>query len=79
MESVLRRHPEHDIPFCVKSWQILDLATGLLIFEEKDNYLARREIVVDTFTTSMLGIQILEIHGGHSVYGGLFEVRAYES
>lgn len=67
------------MPFCVKSWRVLDLITGGIVHEELDNHLARREVVVERFCTDKLGLEILNVHGGHSVYGGVFEFRAYES
>jgi hypothetical protein len=80
MESVLRGHPESNIPFCVKSWRLLDLSTTneVILYEESDNHLAHREVVLpQKVTTDALGLEILETHGqNENVYGGVFEIRA---
>ncbi|KIW30359.1 uncharacterized protein PV07_06109 [Cladophialophora immunda] len=91
MESVLRGHPENSIPFCVRSWRVVDL-TSLdakgpphILYEEDDNHVTRREItlVKDRESagplTSAIGIEILALNGGENVRGGIFEVRAYEN
>jgi hypothetical protein len=82
MESVLRGHPENNIPFCVKSWRLLDLSTvdEVILYEDSDNHLAHREVVLpQKVTTDALGLEILETHGeSENVYGGVFEIRAYE-
>lgn len=82
MESVLRGHPEPNIPFCVKSWRLLDLSTSdeVIVYEESNNHLAHRDVVLSRkVTTDALGLEILESHGDKDhVYGGIFEIRSYE-
>ncbi|KAL3461868.1 FAD dependent oxidoreductase-domain-containing protein [Aspergillus heterothallicus] len=82
LESVLRGHPEREIPFCVKSWRVLDLSSGSEereIFREEDNHLSRREISFDCAQATVLGVELLEVHGdAKHTLGGIFEVRAYE-
>lgn len=90
MESVLRGHPERTVPFVVKSWRVLDLSQTLedgsptVLYQERDNHMARREILLThasskAHSTDILGIQILEIHGDEHVHGAIFEVRVYET
>ncbi|KIW84271.1 hypothetical protein Z517_03521 [Fonsecaea pedrosoi CBS 271.37] len=90
MESVLRGHPESRIPFCVRSWRVVDLARldadgqPSTLYQEDDNHVTRREIafVEDGANagplTSAIGVEILALNGDENVYGGIFEVRAYE-
>jgi hypothetical protein len=82
MESVLRGHPERDIPFCVKSWRLLNLSSSSeeVLFQEDDNHQTRQEVVLDSSaTTDSIGIEILETHGeAEHTLGGIFEIRAYE-
>ena len=80
MESVLRGHPERTVPFCVKSWRMVDLShASEVVHQETDNHLARREVLLPRpIRTDALGIQILDIHGDQHVYGGIFEVRVYQ-
>jgi hypothetical protein len=82
MESVLRGHPERDIPFCVKSWRLLNLSSlkEEVLFLEGDNHQARQEVVLGSSVfTNSIGIEILETHGlKEHTFGGIFEIRAYE-
>ncbi|KAJ0414071.1 FAD dependent oxidoreductase-domain-containing protein [Aspergillus carlsbadensis] len=82
LESVLRGHPERQIPFCVKSWRLLDLSIDreeIELFREDDNHLSRREVFFGPVQTTSVGVEILEVHGDtkHTL-GGIFEIRAYE-
>ncbi|KAF5235606.1 hypothetical protein FAUST_6974 [Fusarium austroamericanum] len=80
LESVLRGHPERTIPFCVKKWRLLDLSEGEKeLYVEDENHMSRREVVLDSRRKlTNLGVEILELNGGESVLGGIFEVRVYE-
>ncbi|KAF0645906.1 hypothetical protein FPSE5266_07793 [Fusarium pseudograminearum] len=80
LESVLRGHPERTIPFCVKKWRLLDLSDGEKeLYIEDENHMSRREVVFDSRRKlTDLGVEILELNGGESVLGGIFEVRVYE-
>lgn len=82
LESVLRGHPERDIPFCAKSWRIVDLSregSEETLYEEDDNHHSRREVYVEgSRSVTKIGIEMVELHGGENVAGGIFEVRAYE-
>lgn len=82
LESVLRGHPERDIPFCAKSWRIVDLSrdgSEETLYEEDDNHHSRREVYVEgSHSVTKIGIEMVELHGGENVAGGIFEVRAYE-
>ncbi|KAL2807710.1 FAD dependent oxidoreductase-domain-containing protein [Aspergillus granulosus] len=82
LESVLRGHPERQIPFCVKSWRVLDLSSGneeRELFREEDNHLSRQDVSFNPVHTTAIGVEILEVHGDpkHTL-GGIFEIRAYE-
>lgn len=82
LESVLRGHPERNIPFCVSSWRILDLSTEgeeKELFREDENHHSRRSAPLDpAVSITKLGVEILALNGEENVKGGIFEVRAYE-
>ncbi|KIL94313.1 hypothetical protein FAVG1_02876 [Fusarium avenaceum] len=80
LESVLRGHPERNIPFCVKKWRLLDLSTEEKeIYVEDDNHHSRREVRLESGrSVKELGVEILELNGDENVFGGIFEVRVYE-
>ncbi|WZH46651.1 uncharacterized protein QYS62_007741 [Fusarium acuminatum] len=80
LESVLRGHPERNIPFCVKKWRLLDLsADEEEIYLEDDNHHSRREVELESGrSVKELGVEILELNGDETVFGGIFEVRVYE-
>lgn len=82
MESVLRGHPERNIPLCVKKWRLVDLSDDgeqRELFVEDDNYQSRRVASLDEVQrVDKIGIEILEVNGDENVRGGIFEVRAYE-
>lgn len=83
LESVLRGHPEREIPFCVKDLRVLDLSGAgeeVELYRETDNYHSRREIHIDpSVPSSAIGVEILGLNGNEQhVRGGIFEVRAYE-
>jgi hypothetical protein len=82
LESVLRGHPERNIPFCVSSWRVLDLSTDgeeKELYREDGNYHSRRSATLDPAArVTKIGVEILELNGDENVRGGIFEVRAYE-
>lgn len=82
MESVLRGHPERNIPFCVSSWRVLDLSTDgeeKELYREGGNYHSRRSAALDPAArVTKIGVEILGLNGDENVRGGIFEVRAYE-
>lgn len=82
LESVLRGHPEQNIPFCVKKWRVLDLSNEgheVELYAEDDNHHSRREIQIEpTALVRKIGVEILELNGDENVLGGIFEIRAYE-
>src|SRR5699024_7410714 len=58
MESTLRGHPERVMPFCVRSYRILD-NNGEVIYEKEDNYQTINIIELEeTVTTDELIIEI---------------------
>jgi hypothetical protein len=74
MESVLMEHPEYVIPFCVKSYRILDDA-GVCLFTMLDNHQTRNEVVLtEAAETQSLTIEVMETHGTPAT---IFEVRCF--
>ncbi|VUC29510.1 unnamed protein product [Clonostachys rosea] len=82
LESVLRGHPERNIPFCVKEWRVLDLSHDgeeKELFHEESNHLSRRVAEFDPpERLTMIGVEILALNGDSHVNGGIFEIRAYD-
>ncbi|KAF7558069.1 hypothetical protein G7046_g5872 [Stylonectria norvegica] len=82
LESVLRGHPERDIPFCAKKWRIVDLSREgeeRELYAADENHLSRREAQIEpSSSVTSIGVEILEVNGDANVLGGIFEVRAYE-
>lgn len=74
MESVLYRHPERAVVFCVKHYQVFDNNGRVLV--DVDNH--HQAMAVHTFSTPVettsLTIRILETWGAPAT---LFEVRCY--
>ena len=55
LESVLRGHPEREIPFCVKKWRLLDLSiegSENELFLQEGNYQSRVVATIDPATSS---------------------------
>lgn len=77
MESVLRGHPEAEMPYCIKAYRIINCTSGVVIFEEKNNHQARNTIILkESIKTSHLNIEILEVWG--NAPAAVFEIRCYE-
>lgn len=75
MESVLMSHPEHVMPFCVRTYKIMDEA-GKVLYERKDNHQTRNIIRLDkAVTTKELKIEFEQLSSGAPV--SVFEVRCY--
>ncbi|MBM3493895.1 MAG: FAD-dependent oxidoreductase, partial [Armatimonadetes bacterium] len=75
MESVQHGHPERAMPFCVKSYRVLD-DHGRVVVERSDNHQTRNVLHLDgPLTTSKLIIELLETHG--KTPPALFGVRCY--
>ena len=76
METVLRGHPENEIPFCVRRYRLLD-ADGRLLHERTDNHQTRNTVALaDAVTTDTLLIEVLESCG--PCPASVFEVRCYD-
>jgi hypothetical protein len=72
LESVLRGHPEREIPFCVKRYRV---SAGNQVLFEGENHLTRASLVLDQVVmTKVLQIEVLETHG---LPAAIFEVRCY--
>src|SRR5699024_8158080 len=51
MESTLRGHPEHIMPFCVRSYRILD-SNGKVIYQKEDNHQTINVIELEVAVTT---------------------------
>lgn len=75
METVLRGHPENEIPFCVRHYRLLD-GTGRVLHERTDNHQTRNTITLDQpLTTDTLSIEVLASCG--PCPAAIFELRCY--
>jgi hypothetical protein len=73
LESVLKGHPEREIPFCVKRYRV---SAGDRVLFEGENHLTRASLVLDkAVTAKVLQIEVLETRGTPAA---IFEVRCYE-
>jgi hypothetical protein len=76
MEHVLRGHPEAEMPFCIKQYQIW--ADQELLIEVGDNHQTRNLISLPKqIELQKLTIKFLAVHG--PAPAALFEVRCYPS
>ncbi len=76
MESVLWGHPERAMPFCVRSYRILDAETGALLASCADNHQTRRVIVLEKpIHTRRLRFEF-DAPSAH-VPVAVFEIRCY--
>ena len=77
MESVLMGHPERDMPFCVRAFEIFD-EKGILLHQETENYQTNIRIQLSTaVSTNRLIIKLK--HPSKSVPAALFGIRCYEN
>ena len=75
MESVLMGHPERVVPFCVKSYRIVDARSSHVVHEEPLNHQARRVIcLAEPLQTDELRIEVRETWGAPAA---ICEVRCY--
>jgi hypothetical protein len=75
MESVLMTHPETAMPFCIRNYKVYD-DRGNLIYEKKDNYQTRNEIIFnDVIKTNSIVVEVE--HPSRNIPAAIFEVRAY--
>ncbi|MDD2599260.1 MAG: FAD-dependent oxidoreductase [Kiritimatiellae bacterium] len=74
MESVQMGHPEREMPFCVKNFDLID-AGGKVVYSCRDNHSTRH---VAKFTehllTSALTVRVLETHGARAA---IFRVMVF--
>ena len=72
LESVLRGHPEREIPFCVKRYRV---STDSKVLFEGENHSTRASLMLDhPVTANTLQIEVLETRG---IPAAIFEVRCY--
>jgi hypothetical protein len=75
METVLRGHPEHVVPFCVTQYRLCNGA-GELIASCDDNHQTRQIISLsEPITTDQLTLHVLATHG--QAPAAVFEIRCY--
>ena len=75
MESVLMSHPENVMPFCVRTYKIMD-EEGKVLHEKKDNYQTRNTIRLDkAVATKELKIEFEQ--SSPDIPVSLFELRGY--
>jgi hypothetical protein len=75
MESVLMTHPETVMPFCVRNYHIED-EQGRMVYQKKDNYHTRNEILFESPVETKKLKVILE-HPSGDVPASLFSLRCY--
>ncbi|RYF24130.1 MAG: FAD-dependent oxidoreductase [Flavobacteriales bacterium] len=77
MESVLMEHAEEIIPFCIKSYYILD-DKGEIVYKASDNHQTRNHIVFDhPVNTKSLTIKVE--HPSTLVPASIFSIRCYRA
>ncbi len=75
LESAQWGHPEHELPFCVKHYRILDGA-GRVVAEVAHNHQTQHAHTFDPpIETDALTVEVVASHG--ETPAALFEVRAY--
>jgi hypothetical protein len=75
MESVLMTHPEAVMPFCIRSFSIIDEQDNVL-YQLKDNYQTRCEISLSA-PVKTKSIKIRVDHPSVNVPAAIFSVRIY--
>jgi hypothetical protein len=76
LESVLMGHPERELPFCVRSFRLLD-DRGTVVASVTDNHQTRRPIRLEQpFTTQRLRVEV--DHPSAVVPAAVMRVRCYE-
>jgi hypothetical protein len=74
LESVLRGHPEREMPSCVRGYRLRD-DMGRVLYECSDNHLTRNSVSFSRpVTTSALSMEVTETRGWPA---SVFEVRCY--
>jgi hypothetical protein len=72
LESVLRGHPEREIPFCIKRYRV---STADRVLFEGENHSTRASLLLpDVVTTNTIRIDVLETRG---LPAAIFEMRCY--
>jgi hypothetical protein len=75
MESVQLGHPEREIPFCVKDYDLLD-ESGNVLYTKRDNHQTRNVIIFEeVLRVGSLTIKILATHGAPAA---IFRVMVFE-
>lgn len=75
MESVFMGHPEDVMPFCVRSYKIID-DKGIVVFEKNNNYQTLNRITLENTLISK-SLKVFVQHPSVHVPAALFSVRCY--
>jgi len=74
MESVQMGHPEREIPFCVKDFDLLD-DQGTVIYQGRGNHRTRHGVVLaDRVETTRLTVRVLATHGAPAA---VFQIQCF--
>ncbi len=76
MESVLMGHPEHDMPFCVQQYRVLDGTGRVLVSESGNHHSLREHSLPEGLSCKSLLVELTR--PAPNVPASLFEVRVYE-
>ncbi len=75
METVLRGHPESEMPYCIRHFQLLD-DMGRVVAEEKENYHTQwNHVFSEPLDTRMLTLRVLAVWGDSP--GAVYAFRCY--
>lgn len=75
MESILWGQPERVMPFCVRTYKVIDGQGGVLHACENNHQAINRIILEEPVTTDRLRIKIEAVHG--ACPASIFDVRCY--
>ncbi len=76
METVLRGHPESEMPYCIRHFQLLD-DMGKVVAEEKENYHTQwNHAFSEPLDTRILTLRVLAVWGDSP--GAVYALRCYE-
>ena len=76
MESVLMGHPERVMPFCVRSYSIVD-GMGNVVYNMENNYQSVNQIIFED-AVSTDSILLKCEHPSGEVPAAVFAIRCYE-
>lgn len=78
LESTLRGHSEHRIPFCVSSYKVMD-EDGKILHKQSDNYQTINHIFFENpIRTSEITVEVLPSNPDRDATNAIFEILCYE-